>query len=235
QETGPQPYLWKWADVEGCMNKVTELVSLKDAIRRNIGLVNPTGGGHPRLALGVQTVLPGEQAPSHRHTAAAIRFVIQGTSNAFNLGEGEPMPFEEGDLITNPHLTFHGHVNNGDGPVMWLDGLDPRFSSLAYEFRQTYEGQEPLQLDRLALSNRTMGHVRPSSIQQTLQPPPFRYPGAETSSALTALKEAETEPDAHDGYAVSFCHPLPGGPTLPTVGCGMQLLPHGFRGQSHRH
>jgi gentisate 1,2-dioxygenase len=235
ENRGAGPYLWKWAEVEGCMNKVTELVSLKDAIRRNIGLVNPTAGGVPRLSLGLQVVLPGEQAPSHRHSAAAIRFVVRGTDNAYNLGEGEPMPFEEGDLITNPHLTFHGHVNHGDGPVMWLDGLDGRFAGLAHLFRENYEGQEPLRLERLAASNKLMGHVRPNSIKPTQQPPPFRYPWAETQAALMALRENEEDPDPHDGYLVTFLNPVTAGPTLPTVACEMQLLPPGFQGKPHRH
>ncbi len=235
ENRGAGPYLWKWADVEACMNKVTELVSLKDAIRRNIGLVNPTANGQPRLSLGLQVVLPGEQAPSHRHSAAAIRFVVRGTRNAFYIGQGEPMPFEEGDLITNPHLTFHGHVNHGDGPVMWLDGLDGRFAGLAYLFRENYEGQEPLQMARLGQSNRLLSRVRPTNVPQTHQPPPFRYPWAETEAALRALVASEEEPDPHDGYLVSYLNPVTAGPTLPTVTCAMQLLPPGFRGKPHRH
>ncbi len=235
ENRGAGPYLWKWADVEACMNKVTELVSLKDAIRRNIGLVNPTANGQPRLSLGLQAVLPGEQAPSHRHSAAAIRFVVKGTKNAYNIGQCEPMPFEEGDLITNPHLTFHGHVNHGDGPVMWLDGLDGRFAGLAYLFRENYEGQEPLQMGRLGQSNKLLSRVRPTNVPRTHQPPPFRYPWAETEAALRTLVASEEEPDPHDGYLVSFLNPVTSGPTLPTVGCEMQLLPPGFKGKPHRH
>jgi gentisate 1,2-dioxygenase len=145
------------------------------------------------------------------------------------------MPFEEGDLITNPHLTFHGHVNNGDGPVQWLDGLDGRFAGLAYEFRENYEGVEPVQLDKIGYSNRVFGHVRPSKMQMGIQPPPFRYPWTETRAALYAMKECEDEPDPHDGYQLTFVNPLTGGPTLPTVACEMQLLPPGFKGRAHRH
>ena len=231
----PQPYLWKWADVEAGVNKLTELVTLEDAIRRNIGLVNPTAGGQPRLALGPQVVLPGEQAISHRHSAAAIRFVIKGTEDAYNLGDGEPMPFLEGDLITNPHLTYHGHVNRGTGPVWWLDGLDGRFASMAHGFRQDYEGQEPVMVERVGYSNRVFGHVRPASVAQSQQPPPFRYPWPETAAALAALKETEADPDPHDGYALVYTNPLTGGATLPTIACEMQLLPPGFTGTPHRH
>jgi len=233
----PKPYLWKWATVEAAITKMTEVVSLDDAIRRNIGLLNPRDGRgvSANIGLGLQCVLPGEQAISHRHSAAAIRFVVQGTPNAFNLGDGEPMPFEAGDLITNPHLTFHGHVNQSDKPVMWLDGLDGRFARLGHEFREDYDGQEPVESDRIAYSNRTMGLVRPAWIKEAQQPPPFRYPWSETQAALAALKESETEPDPWDCYHLTYCHPLTGGPTLPTVACEISLLTPGYKGRDHRH
>ena len=233
----PQPYLWKWATVEGCLTKMTEVVSLDDAIRRNVGLLNPRDGRgvNANLGLGLQCVMPGEQAISHRHSASAIRFVVKGAPNAFNLGNGEPMPFEEGDLITNPHLTFHGHVNHGDRPVMWLDGLDGRFARLGHEFREEFEGQEPVVTERVAFTNQTHGLVRPSWIKEAQTPPPFRYPWAETQSALAALKESEAELNPWDGYHLTFCHPLTGGPTMPTTACEIQLLIPGFEGQAHRH
>lgn len=237
-DAAPKPYLWKWAVVEAGITKMTEIVSLHDAIRRNIGLLNPRNGrGVTSIGLGLQCVLPGEQAPSHRHSAAAFRFVVKGTSNAFNLGDGEPMPFEEWDLITNPHLTFHGHVNNSDQPVMWLDALDGRFARLGREFREDYpgSGQEPVLMQRLGYSNKTLGLVRPSWIKGDQQPPPFRYPWSETQAALTALQQDRAGPNAHDGYHLTYLNPLTGGPTLPTLAAEIQLLPPRFNGPAHRH
>ena len=236
ERSEPKPFLWKWADVEAGMTKMIEIVSMEDAIRRNLGLLNPRNGpGVTSIGLGLQCVLPGEQAPSHRHSAAAIRFVVKGTANAFNLGAGEPMPFEEGDLITNPRLTFHGHVNRGDEPVMWLDALDGRFAGLGHSFREDFQGQEPLEMERLGFTNATIGHVRPPWIKGVQQPPPFRYPWAETQAALTALKEGRAGPDAYDGHHLTYLHPLTGGPTLPTLACEIQLLPPRYQGQPHRH
>ena len=80
-----------------------------------------------------------------------------------------------------------------------------------------------------------MGHVRPTSLGQTQNPPPFRYPWTETQAALDAMKETEAEPDPHDGYHLTFCHPLTGGPTLPTAACEITLLPGKFAGRAHRH
>src|SRR2546430_1729249 len=69
----PQPFLWKWATLEACIPKMTEVVSLEDAIRRNIGLLNPRDGKgvNATIGLGLQCVMPGEQAISHRHSASA--------------------------------------------------------------------------------------------------------------------------------------------------------------------
>ena len=72
----PKPYLWKWATVEAAITKMTEVVSLDDAIRRNIGLLNPRDakGVQANLGLGLQCVLPGEQAISHRRSMSLLRW-----------------------------------------------------------------------------------------------------------------------------------------------------------------
>lgn len=235
--SGLKPYLWKWADIEPCVTRACELVSIEEAFRRNIGLQNPRNspGLMANIGLGLQAVLPGESAPSHRHSASAIRFVIKGSPRAYTIAGGEPMPLEEGDLITNPHLTFHGHVNQGDEPVIWLDGLDVRFARLGHEFREDYSGPEEVALQLVDHSLKTMGYLRPPSHESAQHPPPFRYLWAETRAALEALKEGEAEPEPHDGYHLTYCHPLTGGPTLPTVACSIQLLPAHFSGRAHRH
>lgn len=233
----PQPYLWKWADIEAGITKAGEVMSIEEAFRRNIGLVNPRNGQGvmANVGLGLQCVLPGESAPQHRHSASAIRFVIKGSPKAYTICAGEPMPLEEGDLITNPHLTFHGHVNESDQPVIWLDGLDARFARLGKEFREDYTGPEGVAHERIDRTLKTMGHVRASSQKAKQNPPPFRYPWSGTQATLAALKESEVEPDPHDGYHLTYSHPLTGGPTLPTVACEIQLLPARFKGRAHRH
>jgi gentisate 1,2-dioxygenase len=36
----------------------------------------------------VQLVKPGEVAAAHRHTAAAVRFIVKGTPKAYTIVEG---------------------------------------------------------------------------------------------------------------------------------------------------
>src|SRR5690349_1820885 len=87
QEEGPPrgsypPRHWRWTDIEPFTRRAMELVRPgPDAHRRVLTLNNPStvGGATHTITGAVQIVLPGEIAPSHRHTAAAIRFIIQGS------------------------------------------------------------------------------------------------------------------------------------------------------------
>ena len=128
---------------------MTEVVSLDDAIRRNIGLLNPRDakGVQANLGLGLQCVLPGEQAISHRHSAAAIRFVVQG-KGAYTTVEGEKFFMEEGDLILTPNWTWHDHHNESEDPIIWLDGLDGPLIQSLDSLIATPKTEKPLQLER---------------------------------------------------------------------------------------
>src|SRR6185369_16748275 len=72
---------------------------------------------------GLQLILPGEVAPSHRHTQSALRLIVEG-SGAFTAVEGERATMQPGDFIITPSWTWHDHGNPGAEPVVWLDGLD---------------------------------------------------------------------------------------------------------------
>ncbi|MGH7831957.1 MAG: cupin domain-containing protein, partial [Candidatus Binatia bacterium] len=145
-----------------------------------------------------------------------------------------PMPFGEGDLITNPHLTFHGHVNQSDTPVMWLDGLDVRLVGyLGAQFQQNYvKEQQPIEKPD-GYSARVLGRARPSWLKTTHATPPFRYQWKETHSTLSALKESDGDP--FDGILLEYANPFTGGSTLPTYSCEIQLLRPMEKTRSHRH
>ena len=76
------PYLWKWADMWPEIQTACQLITAQEAERRVLILENPGLPGHsgitPSLYAGLQLILPGEVAPSHRHTQCALRFVIEG-------------------------------------------------------------------------------------------------------------------------------------------------------------
>lgn len=55
----------------------------------------------PAMYLGMRLLLPGEWAPSHRHTPNAVRMIVEG-EGAYTTVDGEKCPMSRGDLILTP-------------------------------------------------------------------------------------------------------------------------------------
>jgi gentisate 1,2-dioxygenase len=253
------PYHWKWADVEPAVIGSSKYVRLATdfedrggAVRRLTGIANPRNskGARVPLTLFVQCVLPGEQALSHRHSAGATRFVIRGSSNAYTLVDGEPFPLEDGDFITTPHLNFHGHANESDDYVLWLDGLDGSYAGYGARFGEEWpEAHEVVDHNRVGESAKALGgHLRRATYPGIIHPagpqvrhigaehpPGFRYSWTDTLATFTALRQNEDEPDPFDCYTLTYRHPITGGPTFPTTANEITLLTPGFKGRDHRH
>jgi gentisate 1,2-dioxygenase len=236
--SGPElkPYLWRWEDIYAGLMKATDVVPMADTTRRTIQLKNPslTHWMTNTIHISVQAVLPGEVAEAHRHNAAAIRFVVQGAEGAFTVVEREALPMGDGDLVTTPNWTWHDHYNDGDKPVIWLDGLDIRLVRLAKLFSEPFSAaRQPIQRPQ-GFSGMTLGHVRAPYLQREQRTPPFRYAWADTQATFEALKAAEAE-DECDGFYLTYTHPVHGGPTLPTFACDIQLLRPRRSLKAHRH
>jgi|SRR5579871_1016026 len=231
------PYVWKWADIHEGLMAAAEVVPMDATGRRTVQMRIPgMGGGMSNtIHMSVQCVLPGEIAKAHRHNAAAIRFVIKGNPNAATVVDGEPFPMGEGDLITTPNWCVHDHYNNGDEPVMWIDGLDVRLVGIAKMLGAGFPADQQPIVHPVGYSAKTLGHAKPSWIKSERPTPAFHYQWADTAATMTALQESETDPDPYDGIHLTFSHPLTGGPTLPTFACEIQLLSPRLETQSHRH
>ena len=68
-------------------------------------------------------ILPGEKAPSHRHSQNALRFITEG-KGAYTIVQGERVFMEEGDFLITPKNLWHGHEHIGTKPMIWTDALD---------------------------------------------------------------------------------------------------------------
>ena len=69
-----EPRLWRWADVYPAITRAAEVVRLgEDTDRRASGLRL----GSKTLSTGFQVVKPGEFAAAHRHTASALRLIVE--------------------------------------------------------------------------------------------------------------------------------------------------------------
>jgi mannose-6-phosphate isomerase-like protein (cupin superfamily) len=128
-KTDVKPHLWKWADVYDSLLKARDRIGIHAAVneRRTIRLVNPgleqTEMTSHTMLFAFQLIQPGEFAPAHRHTMAAIRFILQG-QGAYTAVEGEKVTMGQGDLILTPQWTWHEHGHEGAEPMVWIDGLD---------------------------------------------------------------------------------------------------------------
>ena len=83
---------------------------------------------------GLQLVMPNETAKAHRHTAFAMRFIIEG-QGGFTAVHGRRIKMQRGDVILTPTWNWHDHGKDGDGPMIWLDNLDlPNFQFFPVHF-----------------------------------------------------------------------------------------------------
>ncbi|RHZ43501.1 cupin domain-containing protein [Aspergillus thermomutatus] len=135
------PFVWKYDSIRPNLLRAGQLVTEKQAERRVLMLVNPARDAPyttDTLYAGLQLVMPNEVAPAHRHTAFAMRFIIEG-NGGFTAVHGKRIQMQQGDVILTPTWNYHDHGKDGSGPMIWLDGLDlPNFRHFPVHFVQHY-------------------------------------------------------------------------------------------------
>src|ERR1041385_9225834 len=177
------PYVWHWQDLRPQAMRAAELVGTAQAERRVLRLSNPnlSGIASNTLVANIQLVMPGEIARAHRHSGAALRFIIEGRGG-YTVVNGERLPTSPGDLVLTPNWSWHDHANDTDAPMIWLDGLDtPLVRMLEAGFYEEHPQD-----------------------RQEFGPPvnasEWHYPMSETRAALQKLAAADTG-DAGEGSA----------------------------------
>jgi gentisate 1,2-dioxygenase len=235
------PHLWRYVEVRELLMEAGGLVTAEEAERRVLMLLNPGLDGRPaataNLYAGLQLVLPGEIAPVHRHSAAALRFICEG-AGGFTAVDGEKAVMEIGDMVLTPNWAWHDHGNASDEPIIWLDGLDlPLLHKLETHFFEITgeEQQELTRPDNASTRTFAAGRLNPGWVDWT-QPysPLVNYPWRQTEQQLHAAAE-DWHGSPCDGVIFEYADPLRGGPVMPTMACHVQLLKPGFHGQAHRH
>jgi gentisate 1,2-dioxygenase len=235
------PYVWKYQDLRPHMLHFGESLSLEEAERRVLMLVNPGLVEPPAtvnsLYAGIQIILPGETAQAHRHTANAFRFIIEG-EGAYTTVNGEKVHMRPGDLLLTPGWHWHDHFHGGEGPMMWLDGLDyPLVNALESGFFQLYaERTQPSRApDDFSSRQFIHGRLNPAWLAaDTVSSPIGNYPWAQTRQAFEGISDHAAGSD-HDGIMLEYTHPGTGGPVMPTMSCRIARLRPGFQGRAHRH
>ena len=122
-----RPSHWDYDLCKAALDAAGRLIDVSLAERRNLVMIPPgaaKGALTTRtLVSAYQMILPGEKAPSHRHTAHALRVIIDARG-AYSTVDGEKTPMETGDVVLTPGWCWHEHGHDGDAPAYWFDGLD---------------------------------------------------------------------------------------------------------------
>ena len=233
------PAWWRYRDVRSYLMESGELISAAEAERRVLILENPGMRGSSSIThslyAGLQLILPGEIAPSHRHTQSALRFVVEGTG-AYTAVDGERVTMQPGDFIITPSWTWHDHGNPGSEPVIWLDGLDiPMVAFFDSGFMERYpEATQAIARAEGDSQARYGANLLPLDYTpQSLATPLFCYPYARTREALEQLRRRGDCHPCH-GLKLQYANPASGGYPMPTIGAFVQLLPQNFRGKACR-
>jgi gentisate 1,2-dioxygenase len=211
------PHLWHWRDLRPQAMRAGELVGTQQAERRVLRLTNPELPGMSAsntLVANIQIVMPGEIARAHRHSAAALRLIIEG-GGGYTVVNGERVPMYPGDLVLTPNWSWHDHANDTDAPMMWLDGLDtPLVRLLEAGFYEEYDQER-------------------QAFGAAVNASQWHYPFPEMQAALQRL--AAADPDgAENGIVLEYTNRITGGPVMPTIACTMQLLRPGGKTQASR-
>jgi len=237
--TACQAAIWHFKDVRPLVHEAGELITAKEAERRVLVLENPALRGKSRITqtlfAGLQLIMPGEIAPAHRHTASAIRFVLEG-EGAYTAVEGEAAVMRPGDFVITANWAAHDHGNKSDRPMIWLDVLDLptiNFFEAAFSEHLETESQATQREDGDSLARYGSGVLPDGSSAPTGRTPIINYPYARTRPILERLKRAG-DIDSRHGARVRYTNPFTGGWAMPTMGASLQLLPKGFKGQNSR-
>lgn len=222
------PMHWRWRDFGPLIERAAGEVRMPEAIRRVMMLTNPAFGGTPQtttnLVGALQILEPGESAPSHRHTAAAIRFIIEGNGGK-TFVDGQTLEMRPGDCILTPGWTWHGHINDTDERIVWFDGLDvplARFSLDTYFFDpHAPEGAIEEAASLTAPGRWASSGFAPQDLplEQPLYSPQLRYAWKDTLAHLDA-----TRPERDRSKCLRYVHPQTGGAVMPTIDCSVLRL-----------
>jgi gentisate 1,2-dioxygenase len=233
------PALWRYAEIRPFILEAGELITAKEAERRVLILENPGMKGSSAITrtlyAGLQLILPGEVAPSHRHTQTALRFVVEG-EGAYTAVDGERTTMRPGDFVITPTWTWHDHGNDSGRPMVWMDGLDiplVQFLDASFAERSEEESQSVARPEGDALARYGQGLLPVDHDARKPSSPIFNYPYARTREALEVMRRSGPW-DAHHGLKMKYVNPATGGWAIPTMATFMQLLPKGFDGASYR-
>jgi len=209
-----EPAVWGWDQVTQLLDEAGNVLPESLQARRSLIFQNP---GLPRgtshtMNMGVQMILPGEVAWSHRHSINAIRFIIEGSDDLTTIVDGERCTMNTGDLVLTPNWSWHDHHNSRDANAYWLDVLDvPLVLGLNQVFYQ------------------------PGVVEEQPVPDHYLERGVMRFPWAASIEFTRNLPlDSFRGQCFEYRDPVTGGACLSTLSCYLIRIPMGFEGCNFR-
>ena len=200
------PTQWRYADVKPILDEAGRLIDTKQAERRNLTMANPVEGNPystvRTLVAAYQMIRPGEVAMSHRHTANALRLILEGTGT-YTVVDGHRVEMRPGDVLLTPGWCWHSHENAGGNDCYWMDFLDVPLVHLL----------EPMFFERHP------DGLEKDPVDEEVSALAFRW---EDTRARLAEAVVNASPEATRTVEL-------GAPALPTIGLHMQQFDAGHR------
>ncbi|MFA9430295.1 cupin domain-containing protein [Egicoccus sp. AB-alg2] len=238
---------WRWKHLVALAEQAGDLVPVgRGGERRAIALANPGLGGRPfatpTLWAAIQYLNPREDAPVHRHTQHAFRFVVEG-EGVWTVVDGDPVGMRRGDFLPQAGWHWHGHHNLSTSPMAWIDGLDIPFAryveSTFFEFGpDEVESREAPEYSR---AERLWAHpgLRPlTNVQPTPNSPLLAYRWEYTNRALDeqlALEDEGYTATIEPGHAaIRYVNPTTGGDVMRTLRAEFHRLARDTRTATRR-
>lgn len=205
------PGNWKYSEMCETLDAACGLIGIEMAERRNVVLCNPKPGDDwattQTLVCAYQMILPEETAPSHRHSANAMRVILDGYGT-YSVIDGVKVPMNTGDVMLTPGGCYHGHGHEGDAPAYWFDCLDVPLTRL---FETNYQNDHPDKYEKIV---------------QVTEESPFRFSAADIEKAL---ETAPSDPEGRGGKRVKLDTS-----SMPVHGLVVQRFTSGEQGRRWR-
>lgn len=199
------PAIWHYVQAKAALDAAGRLINTDLAERRNLILINVGAGSSygtsATLVSAYQMIMPGEHARSHRHTANALRLVVDAEPGTYTVVDGVRLEMMPGDVLLTPNWCWHGHGNDGKANGYWIDFLDV---PLVHMLEPMFFEPNP---DEYAVG------VRPA------KPSPMHFAWADIKRRL-----AEAKPEASGRYGAQI---ELGSPALATTALFMMKLAPG--------
>lgn len=203
------PAHWAYGPAKAALEAAGRYVNTELAERRNLILVNPIPGNtYPTvrtLVAAYQMVKAGETARSHRHSANALRLVLDTKPGTFTVVDGQKVPMVPGDVLLTPNWSWHAHANESSSDAYWMDVLDvPTVHLLNPMFFEHHEdGME--------------------EVSGVASNSPFRFPFTETKARL------DTAPECGPGCREIELEGPGGGSAMATISLRVMRLEAGAK------